>query len=222
MQEGLCRGRGGKCFSRAISSFSVWFSTRSPATAALSFSFSARNRSTSPGSRRTKPTNSVGVMRSSESIEQGDIPRLNQAFLNAPFPAGNSPRLRNRAQPIEKAQNGFGNGGSRQPVPARPPSPYPRTRLRSPCGRPVRVRASKRPCSAMSFAARMNPARAAEASARPAEIYLTPRSSSWRLALERREAPDVGTQPGRRRQQQAAGGIHEAWPFAWRSPGPPP
>ena len=78
---------GGKCFSRAISSFSAWFSTRCPAKAALSFSFSPRNRSTSPTNRRTKPTNSVGVMRSSKSIEPSDMPGFNQAFVNAPFPA---------------------------------------------------------------------------------------------------------------------------------------
>ena len=94
MPDGLYGGRGGRCFSRAISSFSVWFSARCPAMAALSFSFSARNRSASPSNRRTKPINSVGVMRSSESIEPGDIPGFNQAFVNAPFPPGNSPRLR--------------------------------------------------------------------------------------------------------------------------------
>jgi hypothetical protein len=33
-------------------------------------------------------------MRSSESIEPGDMPSLNQAFINAPFPPGNLPRLR--------------------------------------------------------------------------------------------------------------------------------
>ena len=86
--EGLCGGRGGKCFSRAISSFSVWFSTGSPAKAALTFSFSARTRSTSPSNLRTKPTSSACVMRSSESIEPRDMPDLNQPFFNAPFPPG--------------------------------------------------------------------------------------------------------------------------------------
>lgn len=51
------------------------------------------NRSTSPSNRRTKPTSSVGVIRSSESLAPGDIPRLNQAFINAPFPPGKLPRL---------------------------------------------------------------------------------------------------------------------------------
>src|SRR5271169_3508116 len=93
--EGFSGGRGGKCFSRAISSFSVWFSTRSPTKAAPTFSFCALNRSTSPSNRRTKPTSSVGVIRSSESLAPGDIPGLNQAFVNAPLPPGNLPRLRN-------------------------------------------------------------------------------------------------------------------------------
>src|SRR5271170_5625980 len=91
--EGFSGGRGGKCFSRAISSFSVWFSTRSPTKAAPTFSFCALNRSTSPSNRRTKPTSSVGVIRSSESLAPGDIPGLNQAFVNAPLPPGNLPRL---------------------------------------------------------------------------------------------------------------------------------
>ena len=54
---------------------------------------SALNRSTSPSNRRTKPTSSVGVIRSSESLAPGDIPGLNQAFVNAPLPPGNLPRL---------------------------------------------------------------------------------------------------------------------------------
>ena len=58
--EGFCGGRGGKFFSRRTSSFSSWFSRRCPAIVALSFSFSAPRRSTSPNKRRTKPTNSVG------------------------------------------------------------------------------------------------------------------------------------------------------------------
>src|SRR5208337_2790407 len=102
--EGLCGGRGGKPLSRAISSFSVWFSTRSPANAALTFPFSARSRSTSPSNRRTKPTSSVGVMRSSESLAPGDMPGFNQVFVNPPFPPGNLPRLRNGAQPLESME----------------------------------------------------------------------------------------------------------------------
>jgi hypothetical protein len=78
--EGLLGGRGGKCFSRAISSFSVWFSTRCPATAALSFSFCACNRSTSPSNPRTRPINSAGVMRSSESFGSGDMPGLESSL----------------------------------------------------------------------------------------------------------------------------------------------
>jgi hypothetical protein len=91
--EGFIGGRGGNCFSRAISSFSVWFSTRSPTNAALTFSFSTRNRFTSPSNRRTSPTNSVGVMHSSESLAPLDMHRLNQAFVNTLFPPGNLPRL---------------------------------------------------------------------------------------------------------------------------------
>src|SRR5271163_383924 len=108
--ESFSGGRGGKCFSRAISSFSVWFSTRSPTKAAPSFSFCALNRSTSPSNRRTKPTSSVGVIRSSESLAPGDIPGLNQAFVNAPLPPGNLPRLPKKApNPLKTAsrtQNG--------------------------------------------------------------------------------------------------------------------
>jgi hypothetical protein len=48
------------------------------------------------------------------------------------------------------------------------------------------ARASKRPCSAMSFVARMSPPQAPRASAPPVEMRLTPRSSSWRLTRERR------------------------------------
>src|SRR5277367_5443082 len=105
--EGFSGGRGGKCFSRAISSFSVWFSTRSPTKAAPTFSFCALNRSTSPSNRRTKPTSSVGVIRSSESLAPGDIPGLNQAFVNAPFPPGNLPRLRKHSPAIAGAKAGF-------------------------------------------------------------------------------------------------------------------
>ena len=44
-----------------------------PATAWLSFSFCARNRSTSPTNRRTKPISSVGIMRSSEPLAVADM-----------------------------------------------------------------------------------------------------------------------------------------------------
>ena len=41
-----------------------------------SFSLSARNPSTSPSNPRTRPINSAGVMRSSESFGSGDMPGL--------------------------------------------------------------------------------------------------------------------------------------------------
>ena len=89
------------------SSLSDWFSTRSPAKAALSFSFSARNLSTSPSNRRTKPTNSVGVIRSSELFPSGDMRALNQAFVNPPFPPGNLPRLRKRRRRLRERRRAF-------------------------------------------------------------------------------------------------------------------
>ena len=57
------------------------------ARAALSFSFSARTRPSSPINRRTRPTSSAAVMRSSKSIEPGVMPGLNQPSLTFPSSA---------------------------------------------------------------------------------------------------------------------------------------
>jgi hypothetical protein len=93
----LVRRTRRQCFSRAISSFSIWFSTLCAASAAPSFSFSSRRRVTSPINRRTRPISSAGGMRSSESIEPGVMPSVNQTFPNVSFsdpsPPRNLPRL---------------------------------------------------------------------------------------------------------------------------------
>ena len=85
---------GGKCFSRPSSSFSAWLSSRSRATAWLSFSFSPRRRVTSPTNWRTKSISSDGVFPSSKICGVRTHPQLGiTPFLNLSFPPRNLPRL---------------------------------------------------------------------------------------------------------------------------------
>src|ERR1019366_7013943 len=80
MPEGLIGGRGGKCFSRASSSFTARCSTRSFANAPSSFSFSARIRVTSPIRSRTTPIRSACVKCSNESRGGSVTQSLNHTF----------------------------------------------------------------------------------------------------------------------------------------------
>jgi hypothetical protein len=80
-------------------------------------------------------------------------------------------------QAVESVRNRLGNGRRHRCLGETPSSPYPNAPVMSfIVGKSPK--ASNRPFSAMSFAARMNPPQAARASAPPTLIRLTPRSSS--------------------------------------------
>ncbi len=102
MPDGRDGGRGGKPFSRAISSRNAWFSARSAvivaccaSTLAYRAALPERSRCTSPTRRSTTSRNSASENASSDAASGNDMQAANHARgLSATTSPGNLPRLR--------------------------------------------------------------------------------------------------------------------------------